>query len=173
MENGTKLPSSLREEQLTVLIKFVEFTNMFRAIERCIWIRGISGRERNGEHVFQIALVAWFLNDYLKLNLDTVHIIQCALGHDLVELYAKDTSAFHDPLMSKSAWLQQKKTKKEREAAALVRIEKEWGDIFPAMISSIRAYEAQSDEESRLYMRPTSLSRPSMFSWTKVELGKC
>ncbi len=149
MENSTK-PSPIREEQLTVLIKFVEFTNIFRAIERCIWFREIQGRERNGEHSFQIAFVAWFINDLLKLGLDVSSIIQYALVHDVVEIYAGDTSAFRDPLMSKKAWLVQKKTKEMREAAALKRIEKEWGDVFPTMIESIHAYEMQINEESQL-----------------------
>ncbi len=148
MEKQLVSPTS-QQENLSVLIKFVEFTNTFRAIERCIWFRNISGKERNGEHTFQIALVAWFINDYLKLNLDTALVIQYAIVHDLVETYADDTSAFHDPSMSKEDWLHQKKTKKGREKTALRQIEREWKESFPEMAKTIRSYERQKDEEGR------------------------
>lgn len=149
MENTKQPPSSEKEGDIPVLLEFVEFTNAFRAIRRCIWVPGIEGRERNGEHTFQITLAVWFLNDHLGLNLNTARIIQCALAHDLVEIYADDTSCFRDPLMSKEAWLQQKETKKQREAESLERIEKEWGKLFPGMLNAMRAYEEQKDEESR------------------------
>jgi hypothetical protein len=44
--------------ELAELIRWVRFTNEFRRLERLIWFKGVKGRERNGEHCYQLCLRA-------------------------------------------------------------------------------------------------------------------
>jgi putative hydrolase of HD superfamily len=129
------------------LLDFITFLNIFRAIERVIWFRGVEGRERDGEHCFQLALVAWFLNERMKLGLNLLKLVCVALVHDLVETYAGDTSCLPD--LSGRIKTLSKATKKEREETSLRRIELEWGSKIPSMLEAIREYEGQETEESR------------------------
>lgn len=96
-------------------------------------------KENDTEHSYNLGMTAWYLSRWFPdLNGDL--IIQYALAHDLVEVYAGDTYIYgtSDELDSKS----------KREAEALKRLEQEWPD-FEGMIKMIHAYEAKADAESR------------------------
>jgi putative hydrolase of HD superfamily len=134
-------------QPLQDLLDFVKFLNIFRSIRRVIWFKGTRGRERDGEHCFQLALVAWFLNERMKLGMDLLRLISVALVHDLVETYAGDTSCLPD--LSGRIRTLSKATKQEREEASLRRIEFEWGSKIPSILEAIREYEAQETEASR------------------------
>ncbi|HUD02569.1 MAG TPA: HD domain-containing protein [Candidatus Paceibacterota bacterium] len=128
------------------LLEFIKFLNIFRSIERVIWFKGVKGRERDGEHCFQLALVAWFLNERMKLGMDLLRLISIALVHDLVETYAGDTSCLPD--LSGRITTGSRATKQEREEAALRRIEREWGSKIPSILEAIHEYEEQKTEVS-------------------------
>lgn len=134
--------------ELAELIRWVRFTNEFRSIERLIWFKGVKGRERNGEHTYQLVLVAWYLVSRRAKHLDLLRVILYAIVHDLPEIYAQDTPAFAGRLGTYTE-VPTHADKKQREEAALRRIDREWGGIVPDIVEKIRAYEAQDDKESR------------------------
>lgn len=149
---STEHTAAPAREQLIDLMQFVEFTNRFRAMERVIWFKGVRGPERNGEHSFQLAMCAWFLNERLSLGLDVPHLLSYALVHDLVEVYAEDTPAFVNLMTFESASQSgaiTRKNKAERESKAMERIRREWGEAFPQMVEYMERYERQTDRESR------------------------
>jgi putative hydrolase of HD superfamily len=133
--------------ELTDFLKFNEFLNKFRRIRRLLWYKGNASRERNGDHCFHVAMMAWFANERLGLKLDLSKLITYALVHDLPEVYAKDTP--NVPAHLEGKYGPGRGDKKEREAKAIKRIEKEWGKKFPALLKWIHAYESHSDKESR------------------------
>ena len=137
-----------RKLELSDLMQFTEFLNTFKAIERLVWFKGVEGRERNGEHVFQLCLSCWFIINRCNLKLNLYRVFMLALVHDLVETYAGDTPAFgsHYP---NGELAPSHKDKTDREKNALQRIRQEWGSKFPEMVSVIDDYEWKIDEESR------------------------
>ena len=48
-------------KEVAVLLRWVRFVNEFRSIERMIWYKGAHTQERNGEHCYQLIMVAWFI----------------------------------------------------------------------------------------------------------------
>jgi len=134
------------QEVLEALLLFNEFLMRFSSIKREIWVPNIEGRERNGEHSYQLAMVAWFLNQTLALNLDLFRLIRYALVHDLHEVHAGDSPAFtKGAKRTKSA----KAKKLLSEELAKDRLRKEWTKHFPDLIEAMDSYHAGEDEESR------------------------
>lgn len=70
---------SKRKKEFLDLVKFVEFTNTFKFVERLIWFKGIDTPERDGEHSFQLAIVCWFVNERCKRRLNLLRIIAYSL----------------------------------------------------------------------------------------------
>lgn len=95
--------------------------------------------ENDAEHSYSLAMTAWFLSSYFP-ELDTNTIIRIALAHDLVEVYAGDTSVFADD--AKLA------TKADRENAALQRLADEWHD-FPELAEAMQDYKKRASEEAK------------------------
>lgn len=139
--------SKKRKKELFDIMQFVDFTNRFKAVERLIWFSGVERRECDGEHTFQLAILAWFVNERCKLGLNTQRLIEYALVHDLVETYAYDTPAFVNN--GYGAETPCRKAKLEREKASEQRIKQEWGKVFPALVKRLEEYNAQKDEEGR------------------------
>jgi len=135
-----------RNRELADIIEFVEFTNRFRSIERTIWFKGVEGRERNGEHTFQLSFTAKYVNHRCGLFLQDKLLTDYAEVHDLIETYAQDTPAHPDPERPNQPT---HVDKEKRERAARKRISEEWGARYPAMVQAMWRYHAQSDEESR------------------------
>jgi putative hydrolases of HD superfamily len=123
------------------LIKFVKLTNDFQEIERVVLVRNSERWENDSEHSFQLALVAWYLCDSGKLNLNMEKVLKYALAHDLVEIHAGDTFAFDaDQAVHDS--------KQERERQAMEKLSMEYPE-FPEMAEIIEGYENKVDEEAR------------------------
>lgn len=123
------------------LIKFVKLTNDFQEIERVVLTRGSERYENDSEHSFQLAVVAWYIIDSEKLNLDIGKVLKYSLVHDLVEVYAGDTFAFDkDQALHDS--------KKERERLAYEKLKQEYAE-FSEMTEMILSYEEMIDEEAR------------------------
>lgn len=123
------------------LVELQAFLQQLREVKRAIYLPGKNERENDVDHSFTLAITAWFVSEKIKAQHDTGKLLRYALVHDMVEVYAGDTffRASEEELNSK----------KQREHDALLRIEKEWGDEFPDMITAIRAYEDKSDKEAR------------------------
>jgi len=102
--------------------------------------KGEEGGENDAEHSFQLALVAWFINDHFKLNLDTNLLLKAALAHDLVELYAGDMSVYEENL-------EKVESKHDREMQAFKRIKEEF-PTFTELHTIIEVYEDQKSPEA-------------------------
>ncbi len=128
---------------LKELLKFIDFTHRFQLIKRQLLVTGEERNENDAEHSFQLALVGWYLIEQEKLKLDVNKVIQYALLHDLVEVYAGDLpfdQFFQDQIGSKEA-------KVKREKLAHDQIKRDFPD-FASLDSVITGYEQKSDSES-------------------------
>jgi putative hydrolase of HD superfamily len=123
------------------ILKFTEFTQEFRRIERAIRLLKENRDENDAEHSFQLALVGWYIISSHKFKLDVSKVIKYALVHDLVEVYAGDT-----PLHQATQEMHDNKHTREQEAYE--RIKKEF-PAFPEMHVLIKEYEERTTEESK------------------------
>ncbi len=126
---------------LDEIIKFVEIQNAFRRVERVMYANGTDRLENDSEHSYNLAMLAWYIVDTEKLDLDKDLVIRYALIHDLAEVYAGDTYIYSDD----KDYLESKIV---REHEALERLKQEFPsgkDIF----SLVEQYERREDHESR------------------------
>ncbi len=123
------------------ILKFAEFLNNFRLIERKLLVNGQDRQENDAEHSYQLAMIAWYMVSTGKFILDINKVISYSLVHDIVETYAGDTSFFGRTDTSEVE-------KVEREEAALKRIEKEFTE-FSELTALIHQYEKKEDDESK------------------------
>lgn len=127
-------------QTLDQVIALMQLSNQFSLVQRAIYKTGTERMENDAEHSYQLAFVGWQLNDMLQLGLDSNRIMQYALAHDLVEVYAWDTDAMWtiwDPT-----------TKAEREHKAFLQLQSEYSSFW-SFIETLEQYEARTDEESR------------------------
>jgi 5'-deoxynucleotidase YfbR-like HD superfamily hydrolase len=96
--------------------------------------------ETDVEHSWNVAFLACSLAPEIDKNLDVGKIAQFAIVHDLVELFAGDTSPWHDK--------QIRETKEEREEKALKHIEKHF-NRFPWIAQTIKDYESRTSNEAK------------------------
>jgi 5'-deoxynucleotidase YfbR-like HD superfamily hydrolase len=96
--------------------------------------------DNDAEHSWALAFLACSLAPEIDPELDVGKIAQYAIAHDIVEVYAGDTSVWSK--------LEFRRTKAAREKRALEKIKKEHGR-FRWISQIIEAYEAKSDNESR------------------------
>lgn len=127
-------------QTLDQVIALMQLSNQFSLVQRAIYKTGTERMENDAEHSYQLAFVWWQLNDMLKLWLDSNLIMQYALVHDLVEVYAWDTDAMW------TVW--DPTTKADREHEAFLRLQSEYSN-FSSFIETLEKYEARTDEESR------------------------
>ena len=121
------------------LLDFVKFTEEFREVVRYEGSRLGKKVETSNEHSYQVAMVAWFLIEQDKLNLNKELCLMYALAHDLVEIYAEDTFIFNK---------KKKLSKHQREKKALIKINKRFSK-FKNLIKIIKNYEKREDKESK------------------------
>jgi len=121
------------------LIDLVNFTHEFREVVRVA--RSPHGKrfENDTEHSYQLAMMAWFLIEQDKLNLNKELCFMYALAHDLVEIYAGDTYIFD----KKKVFSQ-----RQREKKALLKIKKRF-PYFKNLSKTIEGYEKKRDKESK------------------------
>jgi putative hydrolases of HD superfamily len=128
--------------QITNLMNFIEFTNLFATIKRDIYKNQTDKQENenDAEHTFQLAMVSWYVVDTYNINCDKNLLIKFALVHDLVEAYAGDISAWD---------IEGRKNKQEQEEIAFHKVKDKFSH-FPEMIELISKYEDQNDKEAVL-----------------------
>jgi putative hydrolase of HD superfamily len=123
---------------LNKLLNFIHFTHLTHKVER---VARTPGTERPGtvvEHSYQLAMLAWFLIDEEKLQLDKDLVLKFALIHDLVETYAGDTYLYDEKA-------RETKEKREQEAQARMRSEfPSWEELH----TLIEQYEKRSTKEA-------------------------
>ena len=97
--------------------------------------------ENDAEHSFSLSLIACCLAALVDPSLDPGRIAQYALVHDLVEVYAGDTSVYADAARRAS--------KEAREQSAFERLSRENRHRFPWLVQQMSDYRAHVDPESR------------------------
>lgn len=122
------------------ILRFVEFVQRFRAIERRVLVKGQKRRENDAEHSFSLAVLAWYINSTYRLGLNTEKLLLYSLAHDLVEVYAGDTFFYQT---DKKDILD----KQIREEEAMANIKQEFPE-FSDLHDILEKYEAKEDEES-------------------------
>lgn len=96
--------------------------------------------DNDAEHSWSLALLAIALAPEVDPDLDVGKVSVLATVHDLVEIYAGDTSVWADTAHIKH--------KKEREAKALTQLKKDFPQ-FPTLFAYIDEYEASSSNEAK------------------------
>ncbi len=113
----------------------------FYQIERHGELSFAGGRHENdAEHSWSIALFACALAPQIDPKLDIGKVCQFATVHDVIEVYAGDTSNFASEI--KLA------TKESREKSALRRLAKDY-KALPWITKTVEAYERQGSDEAR------------------------
>lgn len=127
--------------KLDSVLQFTEMLNTFRQVERVLYANGTDRFENDTEHSYNLAMLAWHIVTAEKLSLDLSRILEYALVHDLVEVYAGDTYIYSDDddhLASKYA----------RESDALQKLRQEF-PMNENIFAVIERYEKREDAESR------------------------
>jgi 5'-deoxynucleotidase YfbR-like HD superfamily hydrolase len=113
----------------------------FYQIDRATPLRFAPGTyENDAEHSWSLALMACALAPHIDKSLDVGRIAEFATVHDLVEVYAGDTSNFGNE--------SDKASKDKREHAALRKIQTKL-TAFPWISETIEQYEMQISEEAK------------------------
>lgn len=126
--------------QLSDVLAFTQLTHAFQRVERVAHVTGTDRLENDLEHSGQLALMAWHLADSYHLSLDRQKLLQYALAHDLVEVYAGDTFFYLQDLHAQ----EQKRQAEERAAQQLQ-------ERFPnhaELHAVIHRYEDRADAEA-------------------------
>ena len=116
--------------------------------------------ENDAEHSWSVAFLACALAPQIDPTLDIGKIAQFATAHDIVEVYADDTSTF-----ASEAELA---TKDEREAAALKQIEKEFSH-FPWIVKTVEEYERKDTNEAQFVY---ALDKYIAITYDHIDEGK-
>ena len=119
------------------ILRFSKLLHGLQQVKRKIFANGEDRLENDAEHQYQLALMAWYIIDSEKLNLDKDLVIKYGLIHDFVEVYAGDTYFYGD-----------RSGKIEREKLAALKLLNEYPE-FPNLHELIENYEGQIDEEAR------------------------
>lgn len=96
--------------------------------------------ENDAEHSWSLAFLACSLAPQIDPTLDTGKICQFATVHDIVEIYANDTSVFASETELAS--------KAEREEKALEKIATDFSH-FPWIVQTVEAYERKDTDEAK------------------------
>jgi putative hydrolases of HD superfamily len=125
-------------DEIKHMLEFVSFTHDIRNVKRAMWVRDEEQFENDSEHSYQLAIIALYVIEKNKLNLDPFRAMGLAIVHDILEVYTGDTSVFN------SAGT----TKAKKEKAAMIRIKEQWPDL-KLMHELLEEYESKSSAESK------------------------
>lgn len=113
----------------------------FHQIQRDIELpHPLARAENDVEHSWSVALMACALAPAVDPGLNVGKIAQFAIVHDLVEVFAGDTSIF--------ASTDDHATKADREHAALTKIRQRYA-AFPWLAATVAEYEQKASPEAR------------------------
>ncbi len=114
----------------------------FSQIKRATYVDKSGISESDTDHTTMLAIMACAIASKIEPGLDIGKVAQYALVHDLVEVYAGDVNTINFHTIDHKA-------KEQNEAKALLRITREFGEVFPWIHTMIEAYEKLDDPESR------------------------
>ncbi len=127
--------------ELKRLLDYLDLIHQFQRIDRRVMRPGEDRLENDAEHSYQLAMMAWYLNDAEGFGMDTGKLLRYALAHDLVEVYAGDTFAYTTDAAERAS-------KESREAAAAEKISEEFPE-FGSLKDTIHTYEKREDREAK------------------------
>lgn len=110
--------------------------------------------ETDTDHTVMLGIIACAFADIFKPELDRGRIAQFALVHDLVEAYTGDVNTIN-------VNQEQLDHKEEQERAALERIKREFGGVYPWIHTTIEEYESQTTPEAR-FVKTIDKAMPSI-----------
>lgn len=125
---------------LSKLQDYVKLITEFGKVERVIYFPGTNRQENDQEHSYSLAMTAWYLIASNKLPLNVQKVLEYALVHDLVEVFAGDTYIYGDS--------EHLSSKEEREAEAAKRLIEAHPE-FQELHATIAEYMGHEDAESR------------------------
>ena len=165
MKNGKEEMGRLKK-QLRFIVEIDKVKNIFRQN----YLADAGRRENDAEHSWQIALMAYLLQEYAEEAVDVSRVMLMVLIHDLVEIDAGDTYAY-DAVGAE--------TKRERETAAADRIfgllPEDQGTCFRKLWEEFEAYETADAKYAHLLdnFQPLLLNDASDgLSWTEHKVKK-
>jgi putative hydrolase of HD superfamily len=118
----------------------MKLTHEIRNVRRAISLETDLRMENDSEHMYQLALTAWFLIEKDKLKLDKNKAVAMALVHDIVEIYTGDIPTYAAEHSSP--------TKAINERLAASRLKKEWPQ-FKSLHQLIHEYEEREVPEAK------------------------
>lgn len=140
---------------------FREIILPFYFVRRRTPLRSETGRyENDAEHSWSTALLACALAPHIDPALDVGKICQFATVHDLVEVYAGDTSNF--------APASEKSTKAFREHQAMQKLH-ETTAAMPWIATTVKEYEKQDSLEAR-FVKSVDKLLPLLFDYVEEGL---
>ena len=151
-------------DKLADLFKLQNLMSDFAKIKRAVYHPNHKA-ENDPEHSLTLAFAAWHLARDNE-SLDMTKVIQYAMVHDLVEIYAGDTPAFSEKVASKAS----------REKAALEEIRANFPE-FPEICAAIDDYENLANEEAKFVYALDKLMPPIVnlvaddYGWKKHEMN--
>ncbi len=154
--------------KLDNLLEFVRFTHEIRSIKRAIILDDYERFENDAEHLYQLALTAWFLIENDGLALDRYRVIGMALVQDVTEVYSGDTNAHATPA--------ERAAHDRREKAAAKKLEQQWPS-FVSLNALIKEYlEVKTPEAKFVYALDKLLPVINIYlyegrSWKRQGIG--
>ncbi len=143
-------------------LTFFLATDALKTTTRANWVYSEARFETVAEHNWHALLLAMLLADTAPEGVDHNHVRDLLIVHDLVEVYAGDTSIWDDAARESEA---------EREMAAGERLMAMLpDDIFPSFDPLWREYQAQETEEAR-FARAIDTLHPVLMAWTEGAHG--
>lgn len=127
-------------KEINNLIDFIKFTHEIRHVRRAVLLETDSRQENDSEHMYQLALTAWYLIEKDGLKLDKYKAVGMSLVHDIVEAYTGDIPTYSPEHNHPS--------KAINERLAATRLTKEWPK-FKSLHQLISEYEARKTPEAK------------------------
>jgi putative hydrolase of HD superfamily len=116
----------------------------FARVNRITYFEDGETLESDTDHTVMLSVIACAFASTYKKELDLGLVAQFAIVHDLVEAYAGDTPNIHGQMKE---GLKEDKIKREHEA--LLRIQKEFDEVYPWISKMIIEYESLATPEAR------------------------
>ncbi len=131
-----------KEEYEEGILKLGKLVFDFAKVHRAVYHDDGITPESDTDHTVMVGIIACSLAEALYKELDLGKVARYALVHDIVEVYAGDTSTFN---ISDA----RVKEKEHREKRALHLIEDQFSSVYPWLPKEIDRYEAKEDKEAR------------------------
>lgn len=120
---------------------FGELVLPFYGIKRDMYVPSENDRaENDAEHSWSLAFMTFMLAPKVDIKLDVHRAVTYAIIHDLIEIYAGDTSVWGDH--------EERSSKEKREQDAFEKIKSEFRG-YPHLLDSLDAYRNKSVPEAK------------------------